>query len=427
MSADLTMRLMDFLDKGVTASHAAASAMTMLEKKGFKRFFERKGWILPIGTKGYVVRDDSSIIAFRMGRHSPAEDGFRIVGAHTDVPGLRVKPCGAYKKEGYKLLGVEIYGGPILASWLDRDLTLAGRVFLKNNNGSAPQTRLFNFEKPLCRIPQLAIHLNRGVNDDGLKLNKQTHLPPLCGIDDGEPFEMEKIRDRIADLAGCSADDIVDFRLEAVDTQKAALCGFDGDFYASGRIDNLGGSFTSLMAFLAASDTPDATQVLALFDSEEIGSATLNGASSNFIDSILERLAGNRENFMRALAGSIIISNDGAHAVHPNYAELHEPKHKPVLNGGPVLKMNSSERYITQSAGAPYFINLCRLHNVPLQRIVVRSDLPCGSTIGPIISSRLGVMGADIGLPMLSMHSIRETGGTKDAELMIKALAAHFG
>ena len=401
MSVETTMRLMDFLDKGVTSAHATAAAVAMLEEKGFKRFSERKGWVLPTGAKGYVVRDDSSIIAFRLGRRSPAENGFRIVGAHTDVPGLRVKPYGAYKKEGYKLLGVEIYGGPILASWLDRDLTLAGRAFIKSDDGAAPQTRLFNFEKPLCRIPQVAIHLNRGVNDEGLKLNKQSHLPPLCGIDDGAPFEMENIRERIAALAACAPEDIIDFRLEAVDTQKAALCGFDGDFYASGRIDNLGGSFTSLQAFLSASESPEATQVLALFDSEEIGSATLNGAASNFIDVILERLAGNRENFMRALAGSIMISNDGAHAVHPNYAEMHEPKHKPLLNGGPVLKMNSNERYITQSAGAPYFINLCRMHDIPLQRIVVRSDLPCGSTIGPIVSSRLGVMGADIGLPKI--------------------------
>ena len=182
MSVETTMRLMDFLDKGVTSAHATAAAVAMLEEKGFKRFSERKGWVLPTGAKGYVVRDDSSIIAFRLGRRSPAENGFRIVGAHTDVPGLRVKPYGAYKKEGYKLLGVEIYGGPILASWLDRDLTLAGRAFIKSDDGAAPQTRLFNFEKPLCRIPQVAIHLNRGVNDEGLKLNKQSHLPPLCEI-----------------------------------------------------------------------------------------------------------------------------------------------------------------------------------------------------------------------------------------------------
>ncbi len=421
-----TKDLLGFLDTGITANHAVVEIVSRLKKAGFTELDETKAWKPTKGKNYYVVRGGSSVIAFRLGKNAPADKGFRIIGAHTDVPGLRVKPNGAYTKEGYKLLGVEVYGGPILASWMDRDLTLAGKVFIKGAKGALPVARLVNFEKPICRIPQVAIHLNRTVNSEGLKLNQQNHLPPLVGMDDGKPFDMEFLTKEIAKKLKVKAAEIVDFTLEVVDTQKAVTGGFDNEFYFAGRIDNLGGSYTSLSAMLEAPATSQKNQVMVLFDNEEIGSSTLNGAASNFLDSVLERIAGGREQYLRALASTIMISNDGAHAVHPNYAEMHEPRHKPLLNKGPVLKINSKERYVTHSIGAPYFIDLCKSKGISMQKIVVRSDMPCGSTIGPIVSSRLGIDGLDVGLPMLSMHSIRETGGVKDTELMIQALKAHL-
>ena len=421
-----TTELLRFLDTGITAVHATNDVAARLEAAGFTRFDEADQWELAPGTCGYVVRGGTSVIAFRVGSTPAAEAGFRIVGAHTDVPGLRLKPNSPQVSSGYRSLGVEIYGGPILSSWADRDLTLAGRVYLKNGN-DIPVMKLVDFHKPVCRIPQVAIHLNREVNSKGLMLDKQKHMPPVVGLDNGEAFTRETLTARVAALLDEKPENIVDYNLEVVDTQHAAIGGLDDELYFSGRIDNLGGSFTCLAALLEASHTPAHTQVMALFDNEEIGSSTYNGAQSNFLDVVLERLAGSREAFLRSLANTLLASNDGAHAVHPNYAELHEPNHKPVLNGGPVLKINANERYVTGSRGAAYLVDLCQRAEVPLQKIVVRTDMPCGSTIGPIVSTRLGIEGFDLGLPMLSMHSIRETGGVKDADFMVKALAAHLG
>ena len=421
-----TTELLRFLDTGITAVHAAGDVAARLDAAGFTRYDEAAAWTPAAGDCGYVVRGGTSVIAFRMGSQSPAEAGFRIVGAHTDVPGLRLKPNSPRVASGYRSLGVEIYGGPILASWTDRDLTLAGRVYLKNGD-DIPVMKLVDFHKPVCRIPQVAIHLNREVNSKGLLLDKQKHMPPVVGLDTGEPFTRETLTARVAGLLDVAPDTIVDYNLEVVDTQKAVVGGLDDELYFSGRIDNLGGSFTCLGALLEASHEPLRTQVMVLFDNEEIGSSTYNGAQSNFLDVVLERLAGGREAFLRSLPNTLLASNDGAHAVHPNYAELHEPNHKPLLNGGPVLKINANERYVTGSHGAADCIDLCARANAPLQKIVVRTDMPCGSTIGPIVSTRLGIAGFDLGLPMLSMHSIRETGGVKDADHMIAVLSAHLG
>ncbi len=425
-SQNTTKTWMELMNKGVTSAHAAARIAAHLEASGFTELKEADDWKLKPGQCAFIRRGDSSIIAFRVGEQAPEQSGFRIIGAHTDVPGLRLKPNGAYTQAGYRMLGVEVYGGPILASWTDRDLTLAGRVYLRpSKQNEAPKVKLVQMQRPLCRIPQVAIHLNRTVNDEGLKLNKQTQLPPLIGLDQGEPFDMATIKSLLADELGVNQDAILETILEVVDTQPATLYGLKQELVASGRIDNLAGCHACLMA-LQKVEAGKATQVAAFFDSEEIGSATYNGAGSNLLDVVLERISGNRPALLRALANTIMISNDGAHAVHPNYADLHEPRHKPVLNKGPVLKINANERYVTHGVGRAHFALLCEEAQVTYQKIVVRTDMPCGSTIGPALATRLGIVGLDVGIPMLSMHSIRETAGTSDQTDMIHVLAHHL-
>ena len=266
---------------------------------------------------------------------------------------------------------------------MDRDLTLAGRVFVRHPTNPIPTGLLVDLETPVCRIVQPAIHLNRNVNDDGLKLNKQDHLPPIVGLDDGEPFTNESLYRRLGQVLDVDPDDIVSTTLELVDVQPPALVGLDKEFYSAARIDNLAGCHAALSALLDAATDTEVTQAIVLFDAEEVGSATLAGAVSNFLSAVLERIAGSRENTLRALAHSIQVSNDGAHAVHPNYANLHEPRHMPMLNAGPVIKINANERYATTGRTRAYFKELAHRADVNVQEFVVRTDMPCGSTIGP--------------------------------------------
>jgi len=423
-------QLLSFLAASPTAVHAVFEAARRLTDAGFKPLSEQEAWKLKPGDAFFVVRGGSSLVAGVVGKKPPVKNGFRLVGAHTDVPALRLKPRDRYANEGYLQLGVEVYGGPILATWLDRDLTLAGRLVVRDKSGGLCELPV-RLDRPMCRIPSLAIHLNRQVNDDGLKLDQQKHLPPIFGLGDQERLEVGVLPQMLAEAAGVEADAVVEYRLDLVDAQPPALGGVENEFVFARGIDNLVSCFAALEALCALPRPLETTAVIALFDSEEVGSNTARGAASTFLDVALERLcaAGKspREDFQRALARSILVSADGAHAVHPNYADRHDPRHKPALNRGPVIKVNAGERYATTVATQAYLQECAELAGIPVQHFVQRSDLPCGTTIGPISATRLGVATVDVGAPMLSMHSIRETTGASDTRLLAELLAAHLG
>jgi aspartyl aminopeptidase len=421
--------MLQFIDASPTAAHAVAEACRRLESAGFRRLQETDAWQLAPGGRYYVVRHHHSVIAAIIGRKPLPAAGFRIAGAHTDAPGLRLKPNTPYAANGYIQLGVEVYGGPLLASWTDRDLTLAGKLHVKDAAGGL-RAVLVRGNRPMCRIPQLAIHFNREVNDKGLVLNKQQHLPPICGLGTKETLDPRRALTLLAEQVGIAASDVVAADLEVVDTQPAVFGGLDEEFIFAPRIDNLAGTHAVLAALLRVSEPPASTCVAALFDSEEIGSQTLAGAASLFLDATLERIVlrgqASREDWHRSLARSLLVSVDGAHAVHPNFADLHDPQHRPVLNGGPVIKTNAQQRYATTPETARWFEQCAARAEVPVQHYVHRTDLTCGSTIGPMTATRLGVPATDVGSPMLSMHSIREMGGVTDQEHMVRALREHF-
>lgn len=418
-------QLLDFFADAPTAMHAVAWVADKLTQAGFAQVREEDEWRLAPGDAFFVTRGYSSLLAGRVGARAPQDAGFRLVGTHTDVPGLRLKPNPAFVKEGFVQLGVEVYGGPILATWTDRDLTLAGRVIVRGDDGL--RERAVHIRRPICRIPNVAIHFNRKVNDDGLKLNKQKHLPPLLAMGGAERLAEDPLRQLLAAELNVAPEAIVDHRLDVVDAQPPALGGLDEQLLFTRGVDNLLSCYSALQAMLALPVDLTTTALIVMFDNEECGSNTHRGAGSTFLDVAVERLAGDREAFNRAIARSLLVSVDGAHAVHPNYADYHDPKHKPTLGGGPVIKVNANERYATSLATQAYLEECGAAAQVPVQRYVQRADLPCGSTIGPISATRLGLATVDVGAPMLSMHSIRETMHAADAELMSRLLAAHLG
>lgn len=426
---ETALSLLRFIEASPTAAHAVAAAASQLDEAGFRRVDETDSWKLEPGEAFYVVRGHSALVAGRVGTRPPAEAGFRLAGAHTDAPGLRLKPSAHYVGSGYLQMGVEVYGGPLLATWADRDLTVAGRLYLRQDAGP-PRMVLVRGDRPLCRIPLLAIHFQREVNEQGLKLDRQKHLPPIYGLGDDSALSAEPLLAHFAENAGVDLNAIVASDLEIVDTQPPTLGGLDESFIFAPRIDNLAGTHAVLEAMVRAPASAQATRLAALFDSEEIGSQTLAGAGSLFLDAVLERLCFDdnrpREALQRALAHSVMVSVDGAHAVHPNHSDMHDPHHRPMLNGGPVIKVNAQQRYATTGAGLHWFERCAARAEVPVQHYVHRTDLPCGSTIGPMTATRLGVPTVDVGSPMLAMHSIRETGGAQDPLHMIRALVEHY-
>ena len=419
--------LISFIDASPSPWHAVASAEQRLLAQGFERLEEGARWQLAAGGRYYTVRGGASLIAFVAGSRPLAESGFRIVGAHTDSPGLRLKPRPAIGGDGLLRLGVEVYGGPILATFADRDLSLAGRVVLRTAAG--PQTQLLRFEQALLRLPNLAIHMNREVNEQGLKLNKQTELPLILGqLGKGEDAEA-RLRSLLAEAVQCKAGDLLSWELAAYDVQPGCLWGAGGEFIASRQLDNLASCHAALTA-LTAVGTPTATCVAALFDHEEVGSESAAGAGGSFVSDVLARVglqAGlDAEDSLRALARSFFISADMAHAWNPNFPAAYEPEHKVQVNAGPVIKTNASQRYSTGAETAARFMDLCAQAGVPCQQYSHRSDLGCGSTIGPIVAARLGIASVDVGSPMWAMHSARESAGAHDHAWMIAALAAAY-
>lgn len=420
--------LIDFIDASPSPWHAVASAEQRLQAQGFVRLEEGERWQFAPGGRYYTVRGGASLIAFVPGSRPLADAGYRIVGAHTDSPGLRVKPQPAIGGDGLLRLGVEVYGGPILATFTDRDLSLAGRVV--THSAAGPQTRLLCFEQPLLRLPNLAIHMNREVNEQGLKLNKQTELPLILGQlgqdEDGEA----RLRALLAGAAQCEAADLLSWELAAYDVQPGCLWGADQEFIADSQLDNLASCHAAITALMATRQ-PTATCVTALFDHEEVGSESAAGAGGSFVSDVLARiglqLGLDGEDSRRAMARSFFISADMAHAYHPNFPAAYEPEHKVLVNGGPVIKTNASQRYSTGAETAARFMELCATAGVPYQQYSHRSDLGCGSTIGPIVAARLGIASVDVGSPMWAMHSARESAGALDPAYMIAALTAVFG
>ncbi|MDZ4255851.1 MAG: M18 family aminopeptidase [Sulfuritalea sp.] len=422
------LALIDFIDASPSPWHAVASTEQRLLAHGFTRLEEGERWQLAAGGRYYATRGGASLIAFVLGSRPLAENGYRLVSAHTDSPGLRLKPKAAHAAEGLLRLGVEVYGGPILASFTDRDLSLAGRVVLRTAAG--PQTRLLRFEQPLLRLPNLAIHMNRVVNEQGLKLNKQTELPLILGqLGEGEDAQA-RLRQLLAEAVQGEAADLLSWELAVHDVQRGCLWGADQEFIADSQLDNLASCHAAIAALLATPQ-PTATCVAALFDHEEVGSESAAGAGGSFVGDVLARIglqAGmDGEDRRRALARSFFISADMAHAYNPNFPAAYEPEHKVMVNGGPVIKTNASQRYATQAETAGRFMGCCEQAGVPCQQYSHRSDLGCGSTIGPIVAARLGIACVDVGSPMWAMHSARESAGALDHGYMIAALTAAFG
>jgi len=419
--------LLQFIDASPSPWHAVQSIEQRLLAQGFTRLQEAERWKLESGGRYYVVRGGSSIIAFTLGQKPLEETGFRMIGAHTDSPGLRLKTHAAHKSDGLVRLGVEIYGSPILATFTDRDLSLAGRVNLRTASGF--DTRLLKFDTPLVRLPNLAIHMNREVNEQGLKLNKQTELPLLFGIARDKPSAREQFLEHLAAAAGVNAEEILTYELNVFDTQQGTFWGAEQEFIANSQLDNLASCHAALTALLETGK-PAATAICAFFDHEEVGSESAAGAGGSFAADVIDRLSialGLDEEAQHcAAAKSFFISSDMAHAFQPNFPNAYEPNHHVMVNAGPVIKTNSNQRYSTSADTAARFIYLCESAGVPFQHYTHRTDLGCGSTIGPIIASRLGVASVDVGSPMWAMHSLRESAGVQDVGYMIAAMRAAF-
>jgi aspartyl aminopeptidase len=419
--------LIKFIDASPSPWHAVHSIEQRLLAQGFSELQESERWKLQAGGHYYVVRGGASIIAFKLGQKPLTETGFRMIGAHTDSPGLRLKTHAAHKSDGLVRLGVEIYGGPILATFTDRDLSLAGRVNVRTAKGFA--TRLIKFEQPLVRLPNLAIHMNREVNEQGLKLNKQTELPLIFGVAHEKLNAREQFLEHLAAALGVSANEILTYELNVFDTQQGSFWGAGQEFIANSQLDNLASCHAALTALLAT-DKPEATAIAAFFDHEEVGSESAAGAGGSFAADVIDRISISLELDEEAqhcaAAKSFFVSADMAHAYQPNFPHAYEPNHHVMVNAGPVIKTNSNQRYSTSADTAARFMTLCESAGVPFQHYTHRTDLGCGSTIGPIIASRLGVASVDVGSPMWAMHSLRESAGVLDVGYMIAAMQAAY-
>jgi len=424
--------LLDFIDASPSPWHVVKTIEAQLaaQTPAWERLDETAKWTLQPGGRYYVVRDDSSIMLFIQGQKPLAETGFKIIGAHTDSPGLRIKPNAASATDGLLRLGVEVYGGPILATFTDRDLSLAGRIAYKNAQDDIASL-LVKFDQPLLRLPNLAIHMNRTVNEEGLKLQKQTELPLILSASAEEQLPQACFLALLQQQAGVAAERILSWDLAVYDTQKGTFWGAESEFYADSQLDNLASCHAALQALLAEVDfQADDTRVCAFFDHEEIGSQSNKGADGSFLSDVLQRIAlataTDKEDFARALAKSFMISADMAHAYQPNFPNAYDADHRVIVNKGPVIKVNANHNYSSDSVSAAMFAGWCEQAGVPYQKYSHRCDLPCGSTIGPIASAKLGIRSVDVGSPMWAMHSIRESAGVLDHQHMISVMKRFF-
>ncbi|MEU0423752.1 M18 family aminopeptidase [Streptomyces canus] len=421
--------LMTFLAASPTPYHAVANAAERLEKAGFRQVSETDAWDAETagasasGSGGKYVLRGGAIIAWYVPESAAPHTPYRIVGAHTDSPNLRVKPLPDTGAHGWRQVAVEIYGGPLMNSWLDRDLGLAGRLTLRDGS-----TRLVNVDRPLLRVPQLAIHLDRAVSAEGLKLDKQRHLQPIWGL--GDDVRDGDLIAFLEEESGLGAGQVTGWDLMTHSVEAPAYLGRDNELVAGPRMDNLlsvHAGVAALTAVAGGSELPY-IPVLAAFDHEENGSQSDTGADGPLLGGILERSVfargGSYEDRARAFAGTVCLSSDTGHAVHPNYAERHDPTHHPRVNGGPILKVNVNNRYATDGSGRAVWAAACEKAGVPFQSFVSNNSMPCGTTIGPITAARHGIKTVDIGVAILSMHSVRELCGADDPHLLANALVA---
>ena len=415
--------LIDFLWASPTAFHAVSSATELLTQNGFTRLYEEQAWNQLPGGKYFVTRNDSSLIAFTW----PAAKGspsLQMVGAHTDSPCLKVKPNPVQENQNYLQLGVEVYGGALLAPWFDRELSLAGRVCWHDSDNTL-KSSLIDFKRPIGIIPSLAIHLDREANKKR-EINKQTDLVPILGLtDEAHDGFLKILQEQVCiEHPNLANPDITDHELFFYDANPPVLTGLAGEFITGSRLDNLLSCFAAVQALLA----PDAAEncLIILNDHEEVGSVSASGAQGPFLRDILERLLPETDNRQATLRNSLLISADNAHAVHPNFAAKHDPQHLPQMNHGPVIKLNANQRYATNARTAGRFRMLCSKAGVPVQDFVMRNDMACGSTIGPLTAAEIGVDTVDVGIPSLAMHSIRETAACKDCWHLYQVLQTFF-
>lgn len=420
---DLANDLINFIDNSPTAFHAVETMKEELILNGFKEIKNQDAWKLEKEGKYFLTKNASAIIAFIVGTGNIEEDGFKIITSHSDSPGFKIKPNPYIKSDGYMKLNTEVYGGPILNTWLDRPLSLAGKVTVKSKNPLKPISKTVDFQKPILIIPNVAIHLNRNVNS-GLELNPQIDTLPLLGLINDNLNSNKYLLKEISSMLNINEEDILDFELYLYGVDKGCIIGANDEFISSSRLDNLAMAHSSLKA-LINSKKSKSTNVLVCFDNEEIGSSTKQGGDSRVLSNTLERIAlslnKDREEFLRSISTSFMISADLAHAVHPNRGEKHDPVLRPIINKGPVIKVDANGSYTTDSFSSAVYETICKESDVSYQKFCNRSDQRGGSTIGPISSTHLEIDTVDIGSPILSMHSIRELGGVDDHEYITKS------
>jgi len=416
MTKDIAIDLIDFIAKSPTPFHATQNLVTLFTQQGFEHLNESAPWEIQANQRYLVTRNDSSIIAFQTG--DDVNQGMNMIGAHTDSPCLRIKPTPDITKHSYTQLGVEVYGGALLHPWLDRDLSIAGRVSGVNKNGELFHD-IIDFEKAVAVIPNVAIHLDRDANKNKT-INPQTHLPIILGQDLEQDF-----KSTLLSLCNDQAETVLEFELSCYDTQAPSLVGLNDEFVCAARLDNLLSTYIGARALLDNTDTSKAALFIAT-DHEEVGSASACGAQGPFLKSVLERLTNDADTLTQMITRSSMISCDNAHGIHPNYADKHDQNHGPILNKGLVIKINNNQRYATNSISSAKFKQVCEKAGVPTQTFVVRSDMGCGSTIGPITATELGIETIDIGAPQWAMHSIRETAGSDDCRYLYQALCAYL-
>jgi aspartyl aminopeptidase len=416
-----------FIQASPSSFHAVAEVARRLTEGGFTELAESEAWE-PGGGKYFVIRD-GAILAWIQPAEATSTTPFRIVGSHTDSPGFKLKPKPTIGNYGWIQAGVEVYGGPLLNSWLDRELEFAGRLVFRDGSTELVRTG------PFLRFPQLAVHLDRGVTSDGLKLNPQQHMNPIIGV--GEPGEADVVG-HLAGIVGREGADVSGYDVMVADTAAPAVFGLDGQFFASGRLDNLSSVHSSVVGLLEVASRVgeedavplglDSIPMLAAFDHEEVGSASRSGAGGSFLSDVLSRigagLGATESQRLQAMAESWCLSADVGHAVHPNYPDRHDPANRPMAGRGPLLKINANQRYATDALGAAEFARACAQAGVSYQEFVSNNSMPCGSTIGPITATRLGIRTVDVGMPVLSMHSAREMCSADDPAIFTAAIGA---
>lgn len=412
--------LLEFLERSPTPFHAANNIAAQLQDAGFVRLEESAVWDLQPGQRYYFMRNDSSVLGFVYGTEDLAGDGIRMIGAHTDSPCLKVKPAAEMARHGYRQLAVEVYGGVLQSTWFDRDLSLAGRVTYRDKQQRL-QSCLIDFEVPIAVVPSLAIHLDREANSNR-SINAQTQLPPVIALH--TPDEQWQLRSLLANQVvqqGGDCELVLDYELSFYDTQKPSLTGLKREFISSARLDNLLSCYVGLRGLLQSDGKRSA--LLMCNDHEEVGSASACGAQGPMLNDFLTRLLPDSQTRLRCINRSLMISADNAHAVHPNFSDKHDANHGPVINAGPVIKVNANQRYATNSETSGLFRHWCEAVDVPVQAFVTRADMGCGSTIGPITAAEVGVATIDVGAPTFAMHSIREMAGAEDAAALFRVLA----